>query len=154
MMVLVLVIGVGLAWLIHDGRRKAEVHREAVRAIESAGGFVWYDWEWANGKPVRRAKPPRPGWLVRFLGRDAHGTLVCVDLPDECKSDEIMVHVGQLSGLEELDASIWTSRDDSEKGDITLNSSDALRVGCVDKVLCPPFLVQSTSVPDALARAR
>jgi hypothetical protein len=44
MMVLVLVIGIGSGWLAR-GIRSAQIQRDAVVAIQKAGGFVLYDWE-------------------------------------------------------------------------------------------------------------
>jgi hypothetical protein len=41
-MVLVLVIGALLGWMA----RRARVQREAVAAIQKAGGMVGYNWEW------------------------------------------------------------------------------------------------------------
>jgi internalin A len=103
-MAIVLVTGVGLAWIVLDGRQ-VQAQREAVRAIENAGGSVSYDWEWTNGNFILNARPPRPGWIARVLGADTQETAVTIYLPDECKSDELLVHVGQLRGLEEIDLS-------------------------------------------------
>jgi Leucine rich repeat/Leucine Rich repeat len=109
MMALVLTIGIGLAWVINDGRRQTRLQREAVRAIEASGGFVWYDWQWKNGNFVLHAKPPRPGRLASFLRDHSPGTVVSILVPDESRSDGLLVHVGQLRGLEELDLSQSTS---------------------------------------------
>jgi hypothetical protein len=109
MIALVLTIGIGLAWVINDGRRQARLQREAVRAIEASGGFVWYDWQWKNGNVVPHAKPPRPGRLALFLRDHSPGTVVSILVPDESRSAGLLVHVGQLRGLEELDLSQSTS---------------------------------------------
>jgi Leucine rich repeat/Leucine Rich repeat len=109
MMALVSTIGIGLAWVINDGRRQARLQREAVRAIEDAGGFVWYDWQWKNGNVVPHAKPPRPGRLASFLRDHSPGTVVSILVPDESRAAGLLVHVGQLRGLEELDFSQSTS---------------------------------------------
>ena len=45
LIVLVLVIGAGLGWIVHQ----AHVQRDAVAAIKNAGGSVKYDWEWTGG---------------------------------------------------------------------------------------------------------
>src|SRR4051812_23869447 len=48
--------------------------REAVSAIEQAGGSVSYEWEWRNGRPLPVASPARwPKWLIRALGPDLFG---------------------------------------------------------------------------------
>lgn len=50
----VLVIGAGLGWLV----RQAHIQRDAVAAIEEAGGEAYYDWEWEwnNGKGIPEGK--------------------------------------------------------------------------------------------------
>jgi hypothetical protein len=63
---LVLVIGIGLGWLV----RSARIQREAVVAIEKAGGHVTYDWAFINGTSVAGGKPWAPQWLVDTLGVD------------------------------------------------------------------------------------
>ncbi len=106
LMALVLVVGAFLGWIC-DGAR---VQREAVAAIQKAGGRVAYDWEWKNSDWIRRgsnpvapnAKPWAPRWLVQALGVDffGHVALVNISLPDD--PDEVMVHIGKLEGLEDL----------------------------------------------------
>jgi hypothetical protein len=44
LMVLVLACGAGLAWLV----RSARIQRDAVAAIENAGGSVAYEWRQIN----------------------------------------------------------------------------------------------------------
>jgi hypothetical protein len=66
----VLVIGAGLGCVV----RSARIQREAVAAIQRAGGSVTYGWEWNNGNTVPRGKPwnfisgepkcPTPGWRI------------------------------------------------------------------------------------------
>src|SRR4051812_16392992 len=78
LMVFVLIVGTGLGWMIH----RARVQKEAVAAIERAGGDVVYDWDWANGrrKPRPQATPPWPKWLLVHLGPDYLGNVVQVNL--------------------------------------------------------------------------
>jgi internalin A len=70
---LVLVIGLGLGWIV----RSARIQREAVAAIKDAGGSVWYDWEWHNGRKFP-GKPWAPEWLIRAIGVDYFGRVACV----------------------------------------------------------------------------
>jgi hypothetical protein len=53
LIVLVLVTGGWLGWIVH----RARVQREAVVAIERAGGMVWYDWQWKNGSDIPNGRP-------------------------------------------------------------------------------------------------
>src|SRR4029077_16336064 len=48
LIVLMVVIAAALACVSHSARAQ----RYAVAAIESAGGRLWYDWEWADGGPT------------------------------------------------------------------------------------------------------
>ena len=64
LLVFVLVIGAGLGWIVRD----AHVQRDAVAAIQAAGGKVMYDWEWSDGKYIPGGKPWAPRWLVDRIG--------------------------------------------------------------------------------------
>ena len=67
LLVFVLLVSIGLSWLgvkLERARRQ----REAVRAVEKAGGLVWYDYEFdAKGDYVPQAQP---SWLLELCGRD------------------------------------------------------------------------------------
>jgi hypothetical protein len=77
--------------------------RNAVAAIENAGGSVAYDWEWKNGRRGRPgAEPPWPKWLVRTLGRDLFGHVVEVELFTGHADCALMTHIGRLTHLERL----------------------------------------------------
>jgi hypothetical protein len=54
LIVIVIVVGVALGWIV----REAHIQRDAVAAIEKAGGSVRYDWEswvpkWLSGRRPR-----------------------------------------------------------------------------------------------------
>jgi internalin A len=117
MIVLVLVIGVWLGWIVHSAR----VQRQAVAAIERAGGKVAYDWEYVHrsrwsGKliyPSPNPKPIWPKWLIQALGPDYFGDVVSVRfLPDPPgrawtnATDEVMLSVGKLARLNALDLTV------------------------------------------------
>ena len=53
LIILVLVIGGGLGWVV----RSAQLQREAVAAIQRAGGRVKYDWEWKSRSPIHNGRP-------------------------------------------------------------------------------------------------
>jgi hypothetical protein len=74
MMVLVLAIGGWLGWIV----RSARIQREAVAAIEKAGGEVHFPWEWKNGTVVPGGKPWAPERLVNLLGVDYFGHIAHV----------------------------------------------------------------------------
>jgi hypothetical protein len=57
MMVLVAVVALFMTWYAR-AFRDAERQRQAVKAIEADGGFVFYDWEYRNGKHTGIVKPP------------------------------------------------------------------------------------------------
>ncbi len=94
---LVLVIGAGMGWLV----RSARIQRDAVAAIERAGGHVAYELPLGNGQYIRAYAPFWPRLMVDALGIEYVGQIVRVRLPREA-SDEGMVHVARLSGPFEL----------------------------------------------------
>ncbi len=97
-MVLVLIIGGGLGYFV----LRAKTQREAVLAIERAGGQVWYRWpEFAESFPLIGFKtPPWPvRWLSRHLGPDYFDSVIRVYL-GEGAGDAEMAHVARLSHLE------------------------------------------------------
>jgi hypothetical protein len=101
-MVLVLVLGCGLGWVAH----RARVQREAVAAIERAGGKVFYDWQLKYSKmgdlmPDSTGQSRWPRWLVDRLGPDYFSTVKMVFLFGP--ADAVMPQVGRLDQLEELD---------------------------------------------------
>jgi hypothetical protein len=76
LVVLDLITGGGLGWTVYRARDQ----RDAVAAIQHAGGTVTYDWEWTNGKCNPRGEPIWPKWLVERLGVDYFGHVVGVNL--------------------------------------------------------------------------
>jgi len=101
LMVVVLVIGGGLGWVVY----RARVQRQAVAAIESAGGKVYYEWDWA-GYPSPGAKPGPPRWLFDALGPDYLGYVVAVQFSffqKDKADDALMAKVGGLDHLEVLE---------------------------------------------------
>jgi hypothetical protein len=99
LMILVLILGCGLGWVVH----RAHVQREAIAAIERAGGSVGYSWQLSNGMPVpNRPKPPGPGWARRLLGPDFFDTATSVRLQGPQCGDEALQAACRLPWLEEL----------------------------------------------------
>jgi internalin A len=106
LIVLVLVMGGGLGWIGH----RARVQRQAVAAIEKAGGSVGYDFEWfdRNTDPSTLLSDPWPfsdpwpKWLVDAVGTDYLSNVVTVSFPYKeggQPTDDLMVKVGRLSHL-------------------------------------------------------
>ncbi len=100
MMLVVLVVGALLGWMEYQVR----IQRDAVAAIQQAGGQFYYDWEWINGRPSPGSQPRWPGWLIKTLGPDYFGQVVAVQLPGLLNpTDEaLLAHVGRLKRLESL----------------------------------------------------
>ncbi len=79
LIVLVLVIGCWLGWLV----RSARIQREAVAEIRAAGGEVWYDWEWKDGK----ADPGTKSLDARWLAKAPESTIsVTLSLPKSSRT--------------------------------------------------------------------
>ncbi len=97
LMVLVLILGCWLGWMVH----RARVQREAVEAIERVGGSVTYDWIHKYGEYIPGGQPWGPRWLVSRLGVDYFGNITVVSASGA--SDAELLHIGELSLLEDLD---------------------------------------------------
>ena len=94
LVVLVFLTGAGLGWAVHSAR----VQRNAVAAIQGAGGSVLYDWQRDIANPGKRWVPK---WLVDRVGVDYFGHVIQVTLFERA-SDAELLHVGNLSRLEHL----------------------------------------------------
>jgi len=112
--ILILVVGGLLGWVA----RGAGIQRDAIAAIQNAGGTVKYDWRSTNGRWVIDSRPWILRWLVRSVGIDYFVRVVSVSLPHATNAS--LVHVGQLVSLKAL------SLRDSETTDEGLRQLDGL----------------------------
>ncbi len=128
LLVLVLGIGAGLGWIVHQ----AHVQRDAVAAVTSADGSVRYDWEWSNGGPIPGGKPWAPRWLVNFIGVDYFGHVVFVGMvSDSPANDAAIARLGCFSRLQELNLQF------SSLSDVGLLPSDFEDNRITDTALIP-----------------
>jgi internalin A len=109
LMLLVLILGGGFGWVVH----RARVQRDAVAAIEAAGGSVRYKFFTLSS---RNYKFETPKWLFSLLGPDYLATVNGVHLQPPRRRfrrgkvvlqaeypgnpDLVMAHVGRLDALE------------------------------------------------------
>ena len=103
LLVFVLLIGGWLGWIIHGAR----VQRDAVTALEQAGHWCYFDWEWNDGHQIR-SKPWPPIWLVGWIGPHYFGRVTCVKVfnpKDGHQPDADLALIRHLYWLEELDLS-------------------------------------------------
>jgi internalin A len=98
LIVVVLLVGSWLGWIV----RSARIQREAVAAINEAGGYAYYDWEWGNRGWRSGGAPNAPTWLVKQLGVDYFSRVVRVEFDEKSGSDAKLVHVGHFPALESL----------------------------------------------------
>ena len=110
LMVLVLLLGAGLGGIVHI-LHKARLQREAVAAIERAGGDVMYDYQWKDGE-FDYSECWWPQWLENRVGIDCLSDVVYVDF-DDGLSDEKLEIVGRLLALERLNDPALLTREDS-----------------------------------------
>ena len=94
LIVLVLAIGACLGWIV----RSADVQRQAVKAIEKAGGAVFYEWQFRNDLVTPKGRPWWPRLMVDRIGVDYFGNVVYVFLHQPATAADLS-HVGQLSQL-------------------------------------------------------
>jgi len=95
MLVIVAVAG-WLGWICH----RARVHREAVAAIERAGGVVAFDWQLDSATAQFKPGSPSPGVLRRQLGPGFFESVIEVIVLDV--DDSLMYHIGRLRDLQTL----------------------------------------------------
>ncbi len=92
-----LVSGWSAGWVVH----RARVQREAVSAIECAGGKVEYDEVFTNEGLRDNPKPFWPRWIVERLGREYFETVTSVTAVREV-GDAEMAQIGRLEHLLQL----------------------------------------------------
>ena len=108
--VAVLIVGGLLGWFL----RSVRLQREAVEAIQRAGGWVAYDWPWADhGAYLGKITEP-PWWApiaqdveptLKVVGQDYAKWVVVMHMWGRYNvqaEDAVMVHVGRLTRLERL----------------------------------------------------
>lgn len=101
MMIVVLIVGGGLGWTVY----RARVQRDAVAAIEKAGGSVVYEWDWKDSRSPARGRRRVPRILIEYFGRDYFGSIKCVHLRNlngAVTTDSLLEHVAQFDRLEYL----------------------------------------------------
>lgn len=99
LLVALTIISIWLGIEINADRRK----REAVDAIQAAGGKVFYDYQLRfPGGFARNADPNAPRWLRKLLGDDFFGDVVDVDLNRAQINDEWLARLNDLPRIERL----------------------------------------------------
>jgi Leucine-rich repeat (LRR) protein len=100
---------VALGWFVWVSRL-AMVQHDCVAAIRRSGGRLYYDWEWASGRPLPGAQPP---WLNGLMNRfpcapDYSASIVCVSFAGTRSADVEMAILGQFASLTDLNLS-WSN---------------------------------------------
>jgi Leucine-rich repeat (LRR) protein len=113
LVVFVLVVGGVLGWIV----RGARIQRDAVAAITQAGGEVFYDWQFRDGRLAPHGNPPAPSWLVDAFGVDYFGHVAVVDLQLAATSAHL-AHIGRLSRLKHLNLA-GSSLSDADIADLS-----------------------------------
>lgn len=111
-MLVVLIVGAGLGFVLIRVRDQ----RDAVGAIERAGGTVIYEYQWNHGDHDFLA---RPGWLPERLGLDLFYRVKEVSIggaANAVDAGELMEQVGRLRDLEVLSLNGWSNVKDADLG--------------------------------------
>ncbi len=98
LIVAILVFGVVMGWKV----RKAVTQKEAVAAVQKAGGYVVYEDEIVNGKQTFRRNSFWPEWLVARIGEEYFREVYEVDFYEETMTDDELIPVGTLGRLQVL----------------------------------------------------
>jgi hypothetical protein len=96
-MVAVSIVACWLGWTVHCAR----VQRDAVAAIKSVRGYVYYDWQIEHRAIKEGAKPWWPFWLGSLVGDGYFGRVVQAHLIQGA-TDAEMARLSDLPGLEVL----------------------------------------------------
>jgi len=80
---------------------RARKQRDAVAAIEKAGGGVAYDFQMSPSFPPP-GKPPGPRWLRRMLGDEYFQSVYTANLNKAEISDDLLRHVGGQTSIRDL----------------------------------------------------
>lgn len=74
-----LVAGMVCGWTAM-GRQQARKQTEAIQAVTRAGGNVYFDYQWKDGKLVADGRPQQAAWLRKLVGSGFFDRVVAVDL--------------------------------------------------------------------------
>jgi hypothetical protein len=97
LLVLTVAVAIMCSWLAVE-MKAARKQKEAVAAIENAGGSVGYD-DGVFEDPLGGPEPPGPAWLRSLLGKEFFANVVHVDLDNSGATDAELKH---LKGLDQL----------------------------------------------------
>jgi hypothetical protein len=114
LLVIVLIVGCWLGWMV----RSAQVQRDIVKTIRRAGGSVWYEWEWKNGRVVNGAKPPALPWLVSQIGIDFFGNVVAVQINEREPTIRLVQSFESIRGIYQRDGLIVSDATLARLGDL------------------------------------
>src|SRR5579864_9191028 len=114
LMVLIVVLSIGIAWVTNRARHQ----REAVAEILARGGQVVFDYQYGKGTSnyIPNADPPAPKWLRHLVGDEYFRQVVRVILPraspalgtqhssghTDSRPDHVMRFVGMLTSVKML----------------------------------------------------
>lgn len=105
LMLVVVLLSLPLGWFAMKMVR-AERQRQAVEAIEEAGGVVFYEYHYKGGALTVGAKPSGPAWLRQLVGEDFFWEAVNVDFFTKgyvARADDMVLEdVKGLTGLKGL----------------------------------------------------
>lgn len=100
LVLLVVAVGIPCSWL-GVKMRESERQRQAVEAIQEAGGLVTYDFHYSIGSGyfVGEQEPPAPTWLRELVGNDFLSEVHVVSLADCEKVDNVLERLRRLRKL-------------------------------------------------------
>ncbi len=95
--VAVLLIGGGLGWWL----RSVRIQREAVEAVDRAGGYIRYDWAVKDGEEVfDNTGPPWPEWMVSRMGTDCFSSVTMVQANSGADAKRVLGTLQHFSRLQ------------------------------------------------------
>ena len=109
LLIVILLVGGLLGWIAKE-MAQAERQRRAVEAIEKAGGYPFYDYQWPREEAMKggsfgigEGHPPGPQWLTNLAGQDIISDVVAIIGPDDGRfNDKDLEHLKGMINLEFL----------------------------------------------------
>jgi len=94
------------------GRQKSRTQWEAQQAILTAGGRVYLDYQWRDGRLIEDGRPQQLVWVRRLVGPKNLDRVVAVDLRAAKQLDGVVSQLPRLPYLVDLDVRDTPLRDE------------------------------------------
>ena len=126
-----MVLGLVLGWFVLH-MRGVQLQRQAVKAIEKAGGVVYYDYHWQQEwESIKADEPSTPAWLRRLVGDDVLANVAGIGyFRSETVDDAVLQKAKGLTTLKFLDLYDTSVTDEGLKNLAALTELELVDLSC------------------------